>query len=103
MNRRTALGMLVGLALMSLASTGVARADVFDDIRSGRKLLWGGDQEGGGPYVFPRDDRPTEVTGFEVDLAKRIAAFLKVDPEFTQGQWDKMPDMLRAGKVHVIL
>jgi polar amino acid transport system substrate-binding protein len=80
-----------------------ASAEVLSDLRKDGKLLWGGDQEGGGPYVFPKENNPAEVTGFEVDLADRIAEYLKVKAEFTQGQWDKMPDMLRTGKIHVII
>ncbi len=82
------------------------RAAVADDLAEIRKtgtLLWGGDQEGGGPYVFPSETNPTEVTGFEVEFATRIGKYLKVKPEFTQGQWDKMPDMLRTGKIHAII
>jgi polar amino acid transport system substrate-binding protein len=95
--------LFAALILTVAAVPAEAQSDVLDEIHKRQSLLWGGDQEGGGPYVFPRDDRPTEVIGFEVDLANRIGALLKVQPEFTQGQWDKMPDMLRAGKVHVIL
>jgi polar amino acid transport system substrate-binding protein len=80
-----------------------ANADAFSEIRASRRILWGGDQEGGGPYVYPRDNDPTQVTGFEVDIANRIGAYLKLKPEFTQAQWDKMPDMLRTGKIDVIL
>jgi polar amino acid transport system substrate-binding protein len=43
------------------------------------------------------------VTGFEVDIANRIGTYLKVKPEFAQGQWDRMPDMLRTGKIDMIL
>jgi len=92
----TALGCL-------FAPRDAADADVLGEVRQSGKLLWGADQEGGGPYVFPRDDDPNQVTGFEVDLAERLASYLKVKAEFTQGQWDKMPDMLRTGKVAVII
>ncbi len=80
-----------------------AKGDALSEIRARRTILWGGDQEGGGPYVFPRDSDPTQVTGFEVDIANRIGAYLKLRPEFTQAQWDKMPDMLRTGKIDVVL
>src|SRR5215471_18091679 len=90
--------LLVGMAL-----PGGASADVLAEMRRTGKMLWGGDQEGGGPYVFPKENDPTVVTGFEVDLANRIGEYLKVKPVFTQGQWDKMPDMLRTGKVQMIL
>jgi len=81
----------------------VRAADLLDQIRKENRLLWGGDQEGGGPYIFPREDNPAEVAGFEVELAARLGDLLKVRPEFSQGQWDKMPDLLRTGKIHIIL
>jgi len=43
------------------------------------------------------------VTGFEVELAKHLAEYLKVRAEFSQGQWDKQPDLLRTGKIHIII
>jgi polar amino acid transport system substrate-binding protein len=78
-------------------------ADVLDEIRKQNRFLWGGDQEGGGPYIFPREDNPREVTGFEVELANRLGEYLKVRPEFSQGPWDKEPDLLRTGKIHIII
>jgi polar amino acid transport system substrate-binding protein len=80
-----------------------ASADALGDIRKTGRMLWGGDQEGGGPYVFPIENNPSQVTGFEVDFANRIGEYLKVKAEFTQGQWDKMPDMLRTQKIHAIV
>jgi polar amino acid transport system substrate-binding protein len=87
--------------MLSLALS--ASADRLDNIRKRGALQWGGDQEGGGPYVYPRPDSPNEVTGFEVELADRLASYLKIRAEFVQGQWDNMPDMLRTGKVDAIL
>jgi polar amino acid transport system substrate-binding protein len=95
--------LVVALGAIAVAAPASRAADVLDEIRAGKKMLWGGDQEGGGPYIYPRDDRPTEVTGFEVELAARVAEYLKVEAEFTQGPWDKLPDMLRTDKVHVII
>lgn len=89
------------LATLVLPCT--ASADVLTEMRKGGRMLWGGDQEGGGPYVFPRADDPAQVTGFEVDVANRLGEYLKLRAEFTQGQWDKMPDMLRTGKIHAII
>jgi His/Glu/Gln/Arg/opine family amino acid ABC transporter permease subunit len=94
---------LLLLAALALAGVRPALADRLADVRSRGVLQWGGDQEGGGPYVYPRQDDPNQVTGFEVDLANRLAEYLKVRAEFTQGQWDNMPDMLRTGKVDIIL
>lgn len=89
--------------LACLAPGRAALADTLDEARRRGTLLWGADQEGGGPYVFPREDDPNRVTGFEVDLADRLGEYLKVKAEFAQGNWDKMPDLLRAQKIDIIL
>jgi len=102
MRQRFSSGLPVCI-LAALVSPGTASADVLTEMRKGGRMLWGGDQEGGGPYVFPKEDNPAQVTGFEVDVADRLGEYLKVKAKFTQGQWDKMPDMLRTGKVHAII
>jgi polar amino acid transport system substrate-binding protein len=105
MNQRTKTSLLILTTLLAtVLSVPTARgADVLDQIRKEKRLLWGGDQEGGGPYIYPREDNPAEVTGFEVELAARLAEHLQVRPEFSQGQWDKQPDLLRTGKIHIII
>ena len=96
-------GSLAFCFLVAIALPCDALADDLAEIRRTGKMLWGGDQEGGGPYVFPKENDPSHVTGFEVDLANRIGEYLEVKAEFTQGQWDKMPDMLRTGKIQAII
>lgn len=95
------------LALLGLAATlsvaRAARADALDDVRRQGALVWAADQEGGGPYVLPRDDDPSRVTGFEVELADALAARLGVRASFQQGNWDKLGDLVHAGKAHVVL
>lgn len=93
----------LALALVFLLAPGAARADQLADLRARGTLQWCADQEGGGPFVFPRDDDPNQVTGFEYDLAAQLAEYLKVKPEFVQGQWDKLPDMLRTRKCDVVV
>src|SRR4051812_36754496 len=97
------LGQLVCLAALAVLSTQATFADTLNDIHKRGTLKWGADQEGGGPYVYPRQDNPNQVTGFEVELAQRLADNLRVHSEFIQGQWDAMPDMLRTGKIDIIL
>ncbi len=99
---RTLLWLIVCLGLVFGISLSAA-ADQLDDIRRRGTLRWGADQEGGGPYVYPRQDDADRVTGFEVELADRLAASLGVKAEFVQGQWDELPDMLRTGRIDVIL
>lgn len=103
MNDTRSLSMTIGvMALLAMVALD-ARADVMADVKSRGELRWCGDQEGGGPYVFPRDDDPAQVTGFEVDLAAKLAEYLKVKPVFTQGQWDKLGDMVRTKKCDLVL
>lgn len=93
---------LLALALVVLAP-GRARADLLDTVRGRGTLIWGADQEGGGPYVYPRDDAPDVVTGFEVELAELVARELGVKAQFFQGNWDKLPDLARTGQIDVVL
>jgi ABC-type amino acid transport substrate-binding protein len=90
-------------ALLTLATARPAAADQLTAVQQRGTLRWCAEQEGGGPFVYPKDDDPSQVTGFEVDLAAQLAAYLKVQPEFVQGQWDKLPDMLRTDKCDVVL
>jgi len=91
------------LALFALLAPGPARANDLEAMQKRGTLMWGADQEGGGPYVYPRVDDPEQVTGFEWDLAAKLAEYLKVKPDFVQGAWDALPDMLRANKMDLIL
>ncbi|MGH9573693.1 MAG: ABC transporter substrate-binding protein/permease [Candidatus Acidiferrales bacterium] len=80
-----------------------AAADNLAEIRQRGVLRWGGDQEGGGPYVYPRSDNPNQVTGFEVEIANRLAQKLNVKAQFVQSDWDQLPAMLNTHKIDVIL
>ena len=91
------------VALLIFVSASAASADTLADIRRRGAIVWGADQEGGGPYVYPREDAPDEVTGFEVEVAARLGEYLKVEPRFFQGPWDKMPELVRTGKVDIVL
>lgn len=77
--------------------------DGLDRIRQRGTLVWGADQEGGGPFVYPDPDDPSQLTGFEVELAELIAEHLGVKAEFSQGQWDKLPDLLDRGDIDLVL
>jgi polar amino acid transport system substrate-binding protein len=93
--------LVLGAAL--LAAGAASAQDTLERIKSGGVLIWGADQEGGGPYVYPRDDDKSRVTGFEVDLAEALARALGVRAEFFQGPWDQMPSLLATRKVHLVL
>jgi len=94
----------LALILSSVVFFNAASADqTLDAIRQRGTLLWGADQEGGGPFVYPRPDDPARLTGFEVELADLIAAHLGVKAQFAQGQWDKLPDVMDRGDIDIVL
>lgn len=93
---------LVFMAVVGLLG-GPVYGDALDNIKSRGTLRWGADAEGGGPFVFPRDDNPSQVQGFEVDLAELLAQHLGVKAEFQQGQWDKLPDLVQRGDIDIVL
>ena len=93
---------LVVVALL-LWSGGAAAQDTLARIKAGGVLIWGADQEGGAPFVYPRDDDKSRITGFEVDLAEALAQALGVRAQFQQGQWDQLPALLQTRKVHIVL
>ena len=66
-------------------------------------LRWGGDQEGGGPYIYPSDDDPSHLNGFEVELAELIAGELGMRPEFVQCNWEQMLPVLSRGDIDIAL
>ncbi len=99
--RRALLFLCAAVALLLVPTA--AHADLLDDVRARGVLVWGADQEGGGPYVYPRDDDPDQVTGFEVELADALARELGLRARFFQGNWDKLPDLARTGQIDVVL
>lgn len=88
---------------LAFAWTHPLKADNLGEVRQRGTLRWGGDQEGGGPYIYPRENDPNHVTGFEVELAGRLAEYLGVKAQFTQSDWTDMPEMLRSRKVDAII
>jgi polar amino acid transport system substrate-binding protein len=52
--------------------------------QGGAELRWGGDAEGGAPFVEADVSDPTRVVGFEVDVAQLLADALGRVPRFVQ-------------------
>ena len=104
--RRRFLGRWVW-AVVAAAAAGLAdfegRGDELEVIRQRGSLRWGGDQEGGGPFVYPAADDPRRLIGFEVEIAELIAGEIGVRSEFCQGQWDKLPSQLDRGDIDLVL
>lgn len=81
---------LLGLSLSALLalSLPVAAQPVEQPL-----LRWGGDQSGGGPYIYEKNG---QLVGFEVELANALARHLGRTPQFIQGDWDKLPELLTS-------
>ena len=93
-------------ALLLLASLGPiadARGDALDAIRRSGQVRYGSDQEGGGPYAFPDPDSPRRTIGFEVEMMAELARELGARPVFSQGPWDKLLQVLDAGRVDLVV
>ena len=66
-------------------------------------LIWGGDESGGAPYVFPDPKDNTKLIGFEVELADELAKELGVKAQFKQGQWQDVPALADRGTIDIAL
>ena len=74
---------------MLAATTPVAQAQ--------QVLRWGGDAEGGAPFVEADPDDPNKLTGFDVEIAELIAARLGRTPQFMQVQFTSLDQSARRG------
>jgi len=93
-----ALLTVVGVALLSAparAADGLAR------VKKAGVLRWGGDVQGGEPFVH--EDAKGHRVGFEVELAQGLAKRLGVREEFVQNDWSALIPALERGTFDVIL
>ncbi|HUJ28877.1 MAG TPA: ABC transporter permease subunit [Myxococcales bacterium] len=87
---------MIALALL-LAVPGLARVQAQGELR------WAGDLQGGEPYVFRDPVDPSRLTGFEVDIARELAAKLGVRERFIQNDWQNLVPSLERGDFDIIL
>jgi polar amino acid transport system substrate-binding protein len=94
-------GLLLLLAPFPLAAG--ARADTLARIHASGRIVYGCDKEGGAPYAYPDPAAPREVAGLEVELMRAVGRALGATPEFAQGQWDKLLQLLETGRIDVVV
>ena len=87
-------------ALLATAALTAHAADLLDDVKARGTLRIG--MEGTYPPFNFRNDKG-ELDGFDVDIAKAIAAKLGVKPAFTTTEWSGILAGLQAGKFDVIV
>ena len=63
----------------------------------GPVLLWGGDAEGGAPFVEADPADASKVRGFDVEVAETIARGLGRRARFVQVQWSSIDQSVERG------
>jgi polar amino acid transport system substrate-binding protein len=69
--------------------------DALAQMRARGTLRWGGDVQGGEPYVF--QDGADALAGFEVEIADSLARRLGLRAEFVQNDWQNLIPSLERG------
>ena len=86
-----------GWFILLLLLAGDCRRAGAQELSPRRDLAWGGDAEGGAPYLLPDPESPRRIIGFEVDLMEALARQLGRRQVFVQNQWDGLiPGLLRG-------
>ena len=80
----------------------VARAD-WAQVHARGELGWGGDLQGGEPYVYESPTQPGAIVGFEVEIAEALARELGVRAKFHQNDWSNLIPSLERGDFDVVL
>ncbi len=63
-------------------------------------LVWGGDMEGGAPFIFNQNGK---LTGFETELANCLAEGMGKSARFQNVNWDSLTDALVRGDIDIVL
>lgn len=82
--------------ILNIAVLVVACLCLVSSIKA-QDLRWGGDAEGGAPYLLPNPKNPREIIGFEIDLMNAIGKQLNRKSVFVQNQWDGLIPGLQRG------
>jgi polar amino acid transport system substrate-binding protein len=96
---RFAAGAALALGLVT------ARVEARDwtEVRARGVLRWGGDLQGGEPYVFEDPEAPGHITGFEVDIVAALGRRLELQTEFVQTDWSSLIPALERNDFDLIV
>ena len=81
---------LVALVAMAMAMAMVGGCRSRAATTKAGVLRWGGDAEGGAPFVEADPADPSRVRGFDVEIAGMIAHGLGREPQFVQVAWSSI-------------
>ena len=85
-------------AVVALCACQATRAPTA---RAAGDLRWGGDAEGGAPFVEADAADPSKVRGFDVEIAGMIATGLGRQPRFLQVAWASIEQSVERGDFDV--
>lgn len=85
------------------ARGGETKTDSLARVKRAGVLRWGGDIQGGEPYVYDDPEHPGHLIGFEVEIADAIAKELGVKAEFVQNDWSNLVPSLERGSFDIIM
>ena len=93
--------LIAALGAVTLFSPSFSTADSLSEIQQRGTLRWGGDDQGGGPYIYEGPDK--KLIGFEVELAEYLAKELGVRSELVTSEWEMLPQKLDRGGIDIVL
>jgi polar amino acid transport system substrate-binding protein len=91
------------LAIPGCNAQGAKPASGLAHVRATGVLKWGGDIQGGEPYVYDDPANPGHLIGFEVGIAAALAAELGVRAEFVQNDWANLVPSLERGTFDIAM
>ncbi|MBN8612086.1 MAG: ABC transporter permease subunit [Deltaproteobacteria bacterium] len=105
---RERLGRGSGLVLLAVlagavVSCGGEHEGALERVRRTGVLRWGGDVQGGEPYVFEDPSQPGRLIGFEVEVADAVAREMGVRAEFVQNDWSNLVPSLDRGSFDIAM
>jgi polar amino acid transport system substrate-binding protein len=93
--------LILVLSFTALTLTRPVFADALDRVKTTHRLSFGADEEGGAPYFFK--DANDHRIGFEAELMEKVARSLGAEPDFQQGQWEYLLQVLGRGKFDAVV
>jgi polar amino acid transport system substrate-binding protein len=102
---RIAAALFAIALLLSISRTARASdaSELGPQLRKPGELAWGGDLQGGAPYVFEDEKEPGKIRGFEVDIAEALGRRLGLRPRFVQNDWSNLVPALERGDFDLAL
>jgi polar amino acid transport system substrate-binding protein len=91
------------LSALIAAIVAVCAAAAVQDAPQQPLLRWGGDAEGGAPYVEADANDPTRVVGFDVEIAELVARKSGLAAQFVQVAFSSLDQSARRGDFDLAL